>query len=66
MKNLLLSFAAMLLTLSTVAQTIFAEQIEAPADFGQPILVVPKSPLSVQILFIGGTDRYGTNQCYLW
>ncbi len=64
MKNLSLSLLAMLLTLSAMAQTIFAEQIEAAADFGQNTLVVPKSPLSVQILFIGSTDMVQTNATY--
>lgn len=63
-KALFTLFGLALFVATASAQIIFAEQIEAPADFGQFTLVVPKSPLSVQILFIGGTDMVQTNATY--
>lgn len=49
---------------AAAAQTIFAEQIEAPEVHGATTLTMPKSPLSTQIIFIGGTDMVETNSTY--
>ncbi len=65
MKKVLFTLATVALFATVVsAQTIFAEQIEAPAGFGATTLVMPKSPLSTQIIFIGGTDMVETNATY--
>ncbi|MEM1325331.1 MAG: alkaline phosphatase PhoX [Bacteroidota bacterium] len=46
------------------AQAIFPSQIEAPEGFDSETLVMPQSPLSVQVLFIGGTDMVQTTATY--
>lgn len=65
MKKVLFTlFAVVAMAAIVNAQTIFAEQIEAPEGFDSPVLVVPQSPLTTQILFIGGTDMVQTTETY--
>ncbi len=53
----ILCFFAMLLTCSTLsAQLMFDEQIQVPAGYAPEEFVMPPSPLSTQVLFIGGVD----------
>lgn len=64
MKKVLFTLVAVAFFAAANAQTIFAEQIEAPTGFGSRTLVMPQSPLTTQILFIGGTDLVETNATY--
>lgn len=50
--------------LSLNAQTIFDETIEVPAGYTPTEVVLPPSPLSVQVLFVGGTDEVQTTPTY--
>ena len=65
MKKVLSTLLALALFVAVAsAQAIFAEQIEAPIGFGSRTLVMPQSPLTTQIIFIGGTDIVETNATY--
>ncbi|NJK84388.1 MAG: DUF839 domain-containing protein, partial [Saprospiraceae bacterium] len=65
MKKVLFTLSVVVLFAAIAsAQTIFAEQIEAPEVYGATTLTMPKSPLSTQIIFIGGTDMVETNATY--
>jgi hypothetical protein len=46
------------------AQTIFEEEIEVPAGFAPQEVVMPPSPLSMQVLFVGGYDIVQTTETY--
>ncbi len=46
------------------AQTIFEVAIEVPKGYAPTEVVVPPSPLTTQILFIGGVDSVATNATY--
>lgn len=48
----------------TYAQEAFPIDIEAPADYTPQRVVMPASPLSLQVLFIGGTDMVQTTATY--
>ena len=52
------------LAFSISAQTIFNEEISVPAGFAPTEIVMPPSPLSVQILFVGGVDSVQTTPTY--
>lgn len=41
---------------SATAQSIFAEKISVPEGFVPEEVVMPPSPLDIQVLFVGGTD----------
>ena len=58
----LLLFA--MVTASIVAQTIFSEEIELPEDFVPTRVIMPPSPLTLQVLFIGGDDVVQTTRTY--
>ncbi|NJL75390.1 MAG: DUF839 domain-containing protein, partial [Saprospiraceae bacterium] len=65
MKKVLFTLSVVVLfAAAAAAQAIFPEQIEAPAVFGSTTLVMPQSPLTTQIIFIGGTDMVETNATY--
>ena len=49
---------------STQAQTIFEDTIVVPAGFAPTDIVLPPSPLTVQVLFIGGHDLVQTTPTY--
>jgi len=46
------------------AQLVFPFEIEAPTDYTPNRVVMPGSPLSLQVLFIGGTDMVQTTATY--
>ncbi|MBC6993514.1 DUF839 domain-containing protein [Neolewinella lacunae] len=46
------------------AQLVFPFEIDAPADYTPRRVVMPGSPLSLQVLFIGGTDMVQTTATY--
>ncbi len=59
MRNFQLSLTLGLAAASGLAvqgQTIFQETIEMPAGFVPDSILMPPSPLTTQVLFIGGTD----------
>ncbi len=64
MKRLFTLSAFVLSVVMVQAQAIFPAQIEAPEGFDSEVLVMPQSPLSVQVLFIGGTDMVQTTATY--
>ena len=53
---LLPALAVALAAAPAAAQTIFDETIDMPAGFTPTEVVMPPSPLTTQVLFIGGTD----------
>ncbi|MEL6718204.1 MAG: alkaline phosphatase PhoX [Bacteroidota bacterium] len=65
MRKVLFTFLMTAVAIAAVnAQAIFPEQIEAPEGFDSPTLVVPQSPLTTQVLFIGGVDMVQTTATY--
>jgi len=46
------------------AQTLFDETIEVPDGYVPTEIVMPPSPLSLQVLFVGGTDLVETTPTY--
>lgn len=62
-KNLCLLFA-MLVVGITNAQVLFDETIQVPEGYTPTELVMPPSPLTTQVLFIGGTDLVQTTPTY--
>jgi uncharacterized protein len=46
------------------AQTLFNNSITIPAGYAPTTIVMPPSPLTTQILFIGGTDTVQTTATY--
>lgn len=54
----------MLVTAFTNAQTLFDQEITIPAGYAPTEIVMPPSPLTTQILFIGGTDLVQTTPTY--
>lgn len=55
-KQILPLLLASLGAISLHAQTIFDNEISMPAGFNPTEVVLPPSPLTTQVLFIGGTD----------
>ncbi|MEM9921344.1 MAG: alkaline phosphatase PhoX [Bacteroidota bacterium] len=49
---------------SANAQTLFNETIDVPAGYAPTEVVMPPSPLSVQVLFVGGVDEVETTPTY--
>ena len=49
---------------SATAQGIFPAEIDAPEDFTPDRVVMPGSPLSLQVLFVGGVDMVQTTATY--
>ena len=48
--------AAVVATPIAQAQTVFADTVEMPAGYVPDSILMPPSPLTTQVLFIGGTD----------
>ncbi len=46
------------------SQTLFDETIQLPAGYAPTTVVLPPSPLSLQVLFVGGTDIVQTTPTY--
>ncbi|MCB0578638.1 MAG: hypothetical protein KDD10_04945, partial [Phaeodactylibacter sp.] len=63
-KKMTLLFALVVLCASANAQTLFDEEITIPAGFAPTEIVMPPSPLTTQVLFIGGTDMVQTTPTY--
>lgn len=63
-KKFSLHFAIVVLSLSLQAQTLFDEEISIPAGYAPTEIVMPPSPLTTQVLFIGGTDLVQTTPTY--
>lgn len=59
---MLLSSIAMLF--ANAQATIFAEEIEMPDGFVSETVLMPPSPLSLQVLFVGGVDLVQTTPTY--
>ena len=65
MKKVLSTLFAVALFMATVsAQTIFDEEISIPAGYAPTEFVMPPSPLSLQVLFVGGVDMVQTTATY--
>ncbi|MEM9992184.1 MAG: alkaline phosphatase PhoX, partial [Bacteroidota bacterium] len=65
MKKILCTMAAVgCLMATTSAQTLFEENITIPEGFAPTEFVMPPSPLTIQILFIGGVDMVQTTSTY--
>jgi uncharacterized protein len=60
--TLLFAFAGVLT--ASNAQTLFNEVINMPAGYVSPTFVMPPSPLTTQVLFVGGTDLVQTTATY--
>lgn len=64
MKNILLSLCFSLLCLSLSAQQIFSTELELPEGYTPSTILMPPSPLDIQVLFIGGHDLVQTTPTY--
>jgi secreted PhoX family phosphatase len=65
MKNLIFILSIICLPAMVLAQDIiFDEEIEIPAGWTPTEFVMPPSPLSVQVLFVGGHDIVQTTPTY--
>lgn len=56
MKKVFTFLVLVSLCTSATAQSIFAEKISVPEGFVPEEVVMPPSPLDIQVLFVGGTD----------
>lgn len=65
MRTRLLFLAFLAITCSSLqAQLVFPFEIDAPEGYTPTRVVMPGSPLSLQVLFIGGTDMVQTTATY--
>lgn len=65
MKKLLFSLLAVAFVAITAnAQTIFSEEIEVPEGYVTGNVTMPPSPLTLQVLFVGGHDIVQTTKTY--
>lgn len=64
MKKLLLATLALCWVMLINAQTIFDEEVTLPVGYTPAEVVMPPSPLEMQVLFIGGTDMVQTTETY--
>ncbi|MBI1226042.1 MAG: DUF839 domain-containing protein [Bacteroidetes bacterium] len=63
-KKIYLLFALAILCASANTQTLFDEEIHMPAGYAPTTIVMPPSPLTTQVLFVGGTDMVQTTATY--
>jgi uncharacterized protein len=63
-KKLLLTLLLVSSLRIAFAQTLFDETIQIPAGYTPTTFVMPPSPLTTQILFVGGTDTVETTATY--
>lgn len=63
-KRIYLLFALAFSCLAANAQTLFDNEISIPAGYAPTSIVMPPSPLSTQILFVGGVDMVQTTATY--
>lgn len=65
MKKLLFSLFAITLATAMVAQNpVFEEEISIPAGWTLDSILLPPSPLTTQVLFVGGHDLVQTTETY--
>jgi secreted PhoX family phosphatase len=64
MKKFLLTVATALVAMGVIAQSTFPEDIEVPAGFSPTEVLMPPSPLTAQVLFVGGVDWVETTPTY--
>ncbi len=64
MKKILLTLLSGLFLCNLVAQTPFLEDIEVPAGYTPVEVLMPQSPLTAQVLFVGGVDWVETTPTY--
>lgn len=64
LKKITLLFAFAGAFTASNAQTLFNETISIPAGYTPTSIVMPPSPLTTQVLFIGGTDLVQTTATY--
>ncbi|MEL6924191.1 MAG: alkaline phosphatase PhoX [Bacteroidota bacterium] len=65
MKKILTTLTVVGLFLTSLqAQRLFEEQLQMPEGFRPTEVVMPPSPLSIQVLFVGGTDMVQTTETY--
>jgi secreted PhoX family phosphatase len=65
MKKVLLFLSLFaVVSFTTSAQTIFDEELEMPAGYNPNTVLLPPSPLSLQVLFVGQTDMVQTTETY--
>jgi len=62
--NILLAVMLLVAVASANAQTLFDNEIQIPAGYAPTEVVLPPSPLTIQVLFIGGTDTVQTTPTY--
>jgi len=63
-KALFTLLAVAVFAVAAQAQTLFDEEITVPAGYAPTEVVLPPSPLTTQVLFIGGTDMVQTTPTY--
>lgn len=63
-KRFSLLFALALLCVGVNAQTLFDNEISIPAGYAPTEVVMPPSPLTTQVLFVGGTDLVQSTPTY--
>ena len=66
MKKVVLSLllSSMCVFFVNAQETIFSEEIELPEGYVIQDLLMPPSPLSLQVLFVGGADFVQTTPTY--
>ncbi len=64
MKKTLLLYSLLLVFVKLNAQRVFDLSIDIPRGFSPNEVVIPESPLSLQVLFIGGVDMVETVPTY--
>ena len=67
MKRTLLSIVlscAFLTYINAQTTTLFAEEIEMPSGYNPEEVLLPPSPLSLQVIFVGGHDLVQTTRTY--
>jgi hypothetical protein len=66
MKKVLLSalLSAMAVFMANAQGSIFAEEIEIPEGYVTETILMPPSPLNMQVLFVGGVDLVQTTPTY--
>lgn len=63
-KKFSLFLALAMLCASVNSQTLFDEEISIPAGFAPSEIVMPPSPLTTQVLFVGGVDMVQATPTY--
>jgi hypothetical protein len=65
MQKLVLSLLlSSMVTVGTFAQKLFSEELLMPANYIPSVVLLPPSPLKMQVLFVGGHDIVQTTKTY--